>query len=45
MVQERLTIGKGAGHRPTEVAGVRIEERRVVEDAPPNARLAGRFLS
>lgn len=45
MVQERLTIGKGANHRPTEVADVRIEERRVVEDAPPSARLAGRCLS
>jgi hypothetical protein len=45
MAQEKPTIDQGAHHRPTEVAGVRIEERRVVEDAPPSARLAGRFLS
>ena len=44
MVQEKLTIGKGADHHSAEVAGVRIEERRVVEDAPPSARLAGRYL-
>ncbi len=45
MVQGRLTSGKGVDHRPTEVACVRIEERHVVEDAPPSARLTGRFLS
>ncbi len=43
MVQEKLTIG--GGDYPTEVAGVRIEERRVVEDAPPSARVSGRRLS
>ena len=44
MAQEKFTIGRGA-HYPTEVAGVRIEERRVVEEAPPSARVSGRRLS
>ena len=44
MVQEKPTIGESARHHPAGVAGVRIEERRVVENEPPNARLAGRCL-
>ena len=43
MVQVKPTIDEGT-HHPIEVAGVRVEERRVVEDAPPSAQLAGRRL-
>jgi hypothetical protein len=44
MVQEKPSIGQGERHHPAGVAGARIEERRVVEHAPPSARLAGGCL-